>query len=66
MVVEKISGFKAHSVLPGFNLALGFTLLYLSLIVLIPLSTLLFKTATLGWSGFWMWRPENACSRRCA
>ena len=39
--------------LPGFNLALGFTLLYLSLIVLIPLSALFFKTATLGWGGFW-------------
>ncbi|MDP1678513.1 MAG: sulfate ABC transporter permease subunit CysT [Candidatus Nitrotoga sp.] len=45
--------FKAHSVLPGFNLALGFTLLYLSLIVLIPLSSLFFKTTTLGWGGFW-------------
>ncbi|MDQ3268360.1 MAG: sulfate ABC transporter permease subunit CysT [Pseudomonadota bacterium] len=45
--------FKAHSVLPGFNLGLGFTLLYLSLIVLIPLSSLFFKTATLGWGGFW-------------
>jgi sulfate transport system permease protein len=45
--------FKAHSVLPGFNLALGFTLLYLSLIVLIPLSSLFFKTATLGWGDFW-------------
>ena len=45
--------FKAHSVLPGFNLAFGFTLLYLSLIVLIPLSSLFFKTATLGWGGFW-------------
>lgn len=48
-----MSQFKAHSVLPGFNLALGFTLLYLSLIVLIPLSALFFKTATLGWAGFW-------------
>ncbi|BBJ00490.1 sulfate ABC transporter permease [Ferrigenium kumadai] len=48
-----MSRFKAHSVLPGFNLALGFTLLYLSLIVLIPLSALFFKTATLGWGGFW-------------
>ncbi|MFZ3018361.1 MAG: sulfate ABC transporter permease subunit CysT [Gallionella sp.] len=47
-----MSQFKAHSVLPGFNLALGFTLLYLSLIVLIPLSALFFKTATLGWEGF--------------
>jgi sulfate transport system permease protein len=45
--------FRAHSVLPGFNLALGFTLLYLSLIVLIPLSALFFKSATLGWGGFW-------------
>ncbi len=45
--------FKAHSVLPGFNLALGYTLLYLSLIVLVPLSALFFKTATLGWGGFW-------------
>ncbi|MBI3903572.1 MAG: sulfate ABC transporter permease subunit CysT [Nitrosomonadales bacterium] len=45
--------FKAHSVLPGFNLALGYTLLYLSLIVLIPLSALFFKTATLGWGGFY-------------
>ncbi len=48
-----MSQFKAHSVLPGFNLALGFTLFYLSLIVLIPLSALFFKTATLGWDGFW-------------
>jgi sulfate transport system permease protein len=48
-----MSSFKAHSVLPGFNLALGFTLLYLSLIVLVPLSALFFKTATLGWGGFY-------------
>ncbi|MFZ3262264.1 MAG: sulfate ABC transporter permease subunit CysT [Thiobacillus sp.] len=47
-----MSSFRAHSVLPGFNLALGFTLTYLSLIVLIPLSALFFKTATLGWGGF--------------
>ncbi len=44
--------FKAHSVLSGFNLALGYALLYLSLVVLIPLSALFFKTATLGWDGF--------------
>lgn len=48
-----MSPLRAHSILPGFNLALGFTLLYLSLIVLIPLSALFFKTATLGWGGFW-------------
>ncbi|HLD49727.1 MAG TPA: sulfate ABC transporter permease subunit CysT, partial [bacterium] len=39
--------FKKYSVLPGFKVALGFTLVYLSVIVLIPLSTLFFKTATL-------------------
>ena len=48
-----MSRFKAHTVLPGFNLALGFTVLYLSLIVLIPLSSLFFKTAELGFGGFW-------------
>jgi sulfate transport system permease protein len=36
-------------VLPGFNLTLGFTIFYLSLIVLIPLSALVFKTFTLTW-----------------
>lgn len=44
---------KKHSVLPGFNLTMGFTLLYLSLIVLIPLSATFIKSATLGWEGFW-------------
>jgi sulfate transport system permease protein len=44
---------RRHSVLPGFGLSLGFTLLYLSLIVLIPLSTLFWKSAGLGWSSFW-------------
>jgi sulfate transport system permease protein len=43
---------RTHSVLPGFNLALGFTLLYLSLIVLIPLSAAFFKTFTLTWDAF--------------
>lgn len=44
---------KTHSVLPGFGLALGFTVFYLSLIVLLPLATLFWKSAGLGWSGFW-------------
>ncbi|HEY2976379.1 MAG TPA: sulfate ABC transporter permease subunit CysT [Burkholderiaceae bacterium] len=44
---------RRHSVLPGFNLALGFTLLYLSFIVLIPLSAAFLKTATLTWPAFW-------------
>jgi sulfate/thiosulfate transport system permease protein len=45
--------FKQHSVLPGFGLTLGYTLLYLSLIVLVPLSALLLRSATLPWEQFW-------------
>ena len=40
-------------VLPGFRLALGYTLFYLCLIVLIPLTALAFKTFTLTWAQFW-------------
>jgi sulfate transport system permease protein len=42
-------GFKKHSVLPGFGLTLGFTLFYLSVVVLFPLSLLFFKTAAITW-----------------
>lgn len=42
-----------HTVLPGFNLTLGISLLYLSLIVLIPLSATFLKSASLGWDVFW-------------
>lgn len=38
--------------LPGFNLSLGYTILYLGLIVL-PLSALIFKTADMSWADFW-------------
>jgi sulfate transport system permease protein len=44
---------QKRGVLPGFSLTLGFSVLYLSLIVLIPLSATFFKAATLGWGGFW-------------
>lgn len=40
-------------VLPGFNLTLGYALFYLCLIVLIPLSALVFKTLSLSWPQFW-------------
>ncbi len=39
--------------LPGFGLSLGFTIVYLSLIVLIPLSAAFIKTASLTWPAFW-------------
>jgi len=46
---EKI---KKPSVIPGFGLTLSFTLFYLLLIVVVPLSGLFFKTATLSWQQF--------------
>jgi len=45
---------RKPSVIPGFGLSLGFTLTYLSLIVLIPLSGLFLKTFTLTWEKFWI------------
>lgn len=44
---------KQRSILPGFGLTLGFTLLYLSLIVLIPLSATFLKASSLTWPQFW-------------
>jgi sulfate transport system permease protein len=40
-------------VLPGFGLTMGYTLAYLSLIALIPLSSILLKTEGMGWVRFW-------------
>nr|WP_082552102.1 sulfate ABC transporter permease subunit CysT [Massilia sp. Root351] len=49
--------FKSRSapfrVMPGFKLSLGFTIFYLSLIVLIPLSAVFLKTFTMTWDQFW-------------
>jgi sulfate transport system permease protein len=44
---------KRRSILPGFGLSLGFTVFYLCLIVLIPLSAVFIKTSTLTWHQFW-------------
>ncbi|TAL17253.1 sulfate ABC transporter permease subunit CysT [bacterium] len=44
---------KHHSVLPGFTPALGFTVFYLGLIVLIPLSSVFFTAGENGWGFFW-------------
>ena len=44
---------RPRRVLPGFGLSLGYAITYLSLLVLIPLSAVFFKTATLGWESFW-------------
>lgn len=40
-------------VLPGFGLTLGYTLIYLSLMVLIPLAAIFIKAASLSWAEFW-------------
>lgn len=44
---------RKHSILPGFGLTLGYTLTYLALVVLVPLSALFLKSASLGWGPFW-------------
>ena len=44
---------KKRSILPGFGLTLGFTLSYLALIVLIPLSATFLKASTVTWARFW-------------
>src|SRR5258708_21866366 len=43
---------KTRSVLPGFGLSLGFTLAYLGLIVLVPLSAAFIRTAGMSWHDF--------------
>ena len=40
-------------VIPGFGISLGFTIFYLALIVLIPLSAVFLKTFTMSWDAFW-------------
>src|SRR4029453_19332592 len=53
-----------HSVLPGFGLTMGYTVFYLSLVVLLPLGALVIKSTTMGWSGFWhaAWNPRVVAS----
>ena len=55
---------RKPSVIPGFGLTLGYTLFYLSLIVLIPLAGLLLRPLGLGWQGFWqvVWEPRVRAS----
>jgi sulfate/thiosulfate transport system permease protein len=44
--------FKKESVLPGFGPTMGYTIFYLSVMVLIPLSALVFRTAGMTWEAF--------------
>ncbi len=52
MVATRVA-FRQRSIIPGFGLTLGFTVLYLCLIVLIPLSATLLETLKLSWHQFW-------------
>lgn len=55
--MSAIAGFfnptRQTRVLPGFGLSLGYTLVYLSLMVLIPLAAVFAKSASLSWEQFW-------------
>jgi sulfate transport system permease protein len=53
LALPKVPRMKARHVLPGFSLSLGFTLFYLTSIVLIPLLALLIRPVELGFGGFW-------------
>src|SRR5213594_1653289 len=44
---------KQFSALPGFGLTMGFTLLYLSALVLIPFAGLILRACELSWADFW-------------
>jgi sulfate transport system permease protein len=58
------SNFKKRNVLPGFGLTMGYTLLYLSLIVLVPIAALFIKTTGPGWTEFVkaVWNPRALAS----
>src|SRR6202051_1933507 len=48
-----LKGRKTRGVLPGFGLTLGYTMVYLSLLVLIPLSAVFVRSLSGGWGHFW-------------
>ena len=55
---------KRYNVLPGFGLTMGFTLFYLSAIVLFPLGALVLKVAGVGWDEFWrVVKGDGPCNR---
>ncbi|MHB0952810.1 MAG: sulfate ABC transporter permease subunit CysT [Allorhizobium sp.] len=47
-----MKGWRQPSIIPGFGLTLGYTLFYLTLIILIPLAGLIWRSTTLGWGEF--------------
>jgi sulfate/thiosulfate transport system permease protein len=61
-----MSNFRQPSVLPGFGLTFGFSMVYLSAIVLIPLAALVLKAGTMPWSEFFhvILDPRSVASYR--
>jgi len=53
MADQAVLRWKRPSVIPGFGVTFGFSMAYLSLIVLIPLAALLIRSASLGWADYW-------------
>ncbi|GAE28846.1 sulfate ABC transporter permease subunit CysT [Halalkalibacter hemicellulosilyticus] len=51
--MKRFKSIKSHSILPGFGLSLGFTMMYLGLLVLLPLSMVFIHTTSMGWDSFW-------------
>ncbi|MBV9492432.1 MAG: sulfate ABC transporter permease subunit CysT [Verrucomicrobia bacterium] len=51
-MIKSLRLWRRRQILPGFGLTLGFTLLYLSLVVLLPLSAAFLKASGLGWEAF--------------
>jgi len=50
---EPMSQSSSHRVLPGFGLSLGYALVYLSLLILLPLAALIYKSSSLSLAQFW-------------
>ena len=52
-MLATVARFKRRSIIPGFGLTFGFTIFYLSLVVLIPLAATFVETSKIGWHDFW-------------
>jgi sulfate transport system permease protein len=50
---------KRYSALPGFGLSMGYTIVYLSLIVMLPIGALVLRTFDISWSEFWRWTTND-------
>ncbi|MBP2547656.1 sulfate transport system permease protein [Neorhizobium galegae] len=48
-----MKSWRQPSILPGFGLTLGYTILYLTLIILVPLAALVWRSTGIGWDAFW-------------